>query len=97
MKLNPEKEIRKLSNHLGLKKSDEETTQVVEDTSFSSMKKQQEDGTEEINSLRKKTNLIRKGIIGDWKNHFTVAQSEEMDKLVEEKTKGMEFKFIFSA
>uniref|UniRef100_H2Y837 Sulfotransferase n=1 Tax=Ciona savignyi TaxID=51511 RepID=H2Y837_CIOSA len=97
MKLNPEKEIRKLSDFLGLSKTDEEIARVVDITSLASMKKQQEAGGNEVNAIRKKANLVRKGIIGDWKSHFTVAQSEAMDKLVEEKTKGMDFKFIFSA
>ncbi|XP_078493794.1 amine sulfotransferase-like isoform X2 [Ciona intestinalis] len=98
MKLDPEKEIRKLSNFLGLDKSDDEINRVVDATSFNAMRqRQEEDSSTQINVVRKSINLVRKGIIGDWKNHFTVAQSEAMDRLVAEKTKGMDFKFIYSA
>ncbi|CAH1786632.1 unnamed protein product [Owenia fusiformis] len=34
---------------------------------------------------------MRKGKIDDWKNHFTVAESEQFDKLYEEKMEGSGF------
>jgi len=35
------------------------------------------------------------GIIGDWKNHFTMAENEAFDKLFAEKMKGSKLKFRF--
>ncbi len=37
--------------------------------------------------------LFLSGKVGDWKNHFTVAQNEAMDALIEEKLKGTGLKF----
>ena len=36
------------------------------------------------------------GQVGDWKNHFTVAQSELFDQKTEKEMKGSIFKFDYS-
>ena len=35
------------------------------------------------------------GVVGDWKNWFTVAQNEEFDTLYQEKMKGSKLKIRF--
>ena len=35
------------------------------------------------------------GIIGDWKNWFTVSQSEQFDQLYDKEMKGYNVKFIY--
>ena len=37
--------------------------------------------------------LYSTGKVGDWKNHFTVAQNEAMDALIEEKLHGTGLRF----
>ena len=40
--------------------------------------------------------LVLSGEVGDWKNHFTVAENEQFDKLLEEQFKDSAIKFKYS-
>ena len=39
--------------------------------------------------------FLRKGIVGDWKNHFTAEQSAKFDAVYQEKMKGTGLSFEF--
>ncbi|XP_064625134.1 sulfotransferase 1A1-like isoform X2 [Lineus longissimus] len=41
--------------------------------------------------------FMRKGLIGDWKNHFTIAQNEIMDKILKERLAGTGLDFVYEA
>jgi hypothetical protein len=40
--------------------------------------------------------IIFTGVVGDWKNHFTVAQNERFDQLYNEKMKGITFSYKYT-
>ncbi|XP_007954527.1 sulfotransferase 2A1-like [Orycteropus afer afer] len=84
--------IERLSQFLGKKLSPEELNSVLKHISFQVMKDNKMSNLsivpdEVIN--HSKGGIMRKGITGDWKNHFTVAQSEAFDKIYQEKMVGL--------
>ncbi|KAK2851590.1 hypothetical protein Q5P01_007866 [Channa striata] len=89
-----EHEINKLCSFLGLSHSAEEKRQISGGVQFENMKKN--------NMANYSTNpvmdfkispFMRKGKVGDWKNHFTVAQSEEFDEDYKKKMKDPTLQF----
>lgn len=75
--------IKKICEFLGEKLESGELDLVLKYSSFEIMK----ENWKSQKTLFKKENLflMRKGITGDWKNHFTVAQAEAFDKAFQEK------------
>ena len=51
--------------------------------------------TREIPPDKDGNTFIRKGMIGDWKNHFDEDMNKEWDSMIEEQLKGSGFKMIF--
>ncbi|XP_040290477.1 sulfotransferase 2B1-like [Bufo bufo] len=71
---------------------------VVKHSSFKSMKENKMSNWSEIPPDimdLTKGQFMRKGISGDWKNHFTVAQSEYFDKVYQEKMKDVNITFFW--
>lgn len=75
------RELDKLCNFLGLSPSAEEKNRIANGVQFDNMKKD--------NMANYSTNpvmdfkispFMRKGKVGDWRTHFTVAQNEEFDE-----------------
>ncbi|XP_078489794.1 sulfotransferase 2A1-like [Ciona intestinalis] len=87
LKKDPLKEIRRIAKFLDVKISEDDLLKVAESSSFVSMKKEYH--------WTDKMKFFRKGEVGDWKNHFTVAQSEKVDALVEEKLAETDIKFTY--
>ncbi|XP_070560874.1 sulfotransferase 1B1-like [Ptychodera flava] len=74
--------INKLANFLGKDLSEETVQKIMDHCSFNAMR-----DNLNVNMkghgfyYREKGAFIRRGVVGDWQNHFTVAQNEEFDAL----------------
>ncbi|KAK0055003.1 sulfotransferase 1A1-like isoform X2 [Biomphalaria pfeifferi] len=105
IKHEPVKIIKELAQFLNVPASDEFCQDVANACSFDKMKKIEETGAKDfpkelndaITGAGGSLKFYRKGIIGDWKNMFTVAQNETFDAFIDSctKTKGLNYAFIF--
>ncbi|CAH1801940.1 unnamed protein product [Owenia fusiformis] len=66
---------------------------IAKRVTFSTMKKKPDlfDSVKHLFS----TPYLRKGVYGDWKNNFTVAQSDKIDKALQERMKDVDIKFKY--
>ncbi|XP_017265225.1 cytosolic sulfotransferase 3-like [Kryptolebias marmoratus] len=82
------REIDKLCSFLGLSISPELKEKVLSGVQFDNMKKNQMANYSTLSVMDMKISpFMRKGKVGDWKNHFTVAQNEAFDEDYKEKMK----------
>ncbi|KAM3922399.1 sulfotransferase 2B1-like [Leptodactylus fuscus] len=88
--------VVRLCKFLGQELDDAQIDLVVEHSTFKSMKKNPMSNWSQSDILdNSKGSFMRKGISGDWKNHFTVAQSEYFDKIYQEKMKDFNMSFFW--
>uniref|UniRef100_A0A3Q1IHA7 Sulfotransferase n=1 Tax=Anabas testudineus TaxID=64144 RepID=A0A3Q1IHA7_ANATE len=82
------REIDKLCSFLGLSPSEDERKRITGGVQFDKMKKNNMTNYSTHARMDFKTgSFMRKGRVGDWKNHFTVAQNEEFDEDYKKKMK----------
>nr|XP_006819764.1 PREDICTED: sulfotransferase 1C2A-like [Saccoglossus kowalevskii] len=74
--------IVKIADYLGYDLNDDKINKITDHCSFKNMKKA---------SLMEPS--VRKGIVGDWKNVFTVAENEAFERIYNEKMKGTGLSF----
>ncbi|XP_071955669.1 amine sulfotransferase-like [Antedon mediterranea] len=77
MKLDHKGCVVRICDFLSRPLSEEQLDKVVENTTFSSMK-----------ATKQKFNVTRKGIVGDWKSRFTVAQNKRFDAIYNQRMEG---------
>ncbi|CAG6021618.1 unnamed protein product [Menidia menidia] len=88
------REIDKLCSFLGLSPSAEEKTNVTRGVQFDNMKKDKMANYSTLQVLDFKVSpFLRKGKVGDWKNHFTVSQNEAFDEDYKKKMRDPTLKF----
>uniref|UniRef100_A0A4W6G5T7 Sulfotransferase n=1 Tax=Lates calcarifer TaxID=8187 RepID=A0A4W6G5T7_LATCA len=87
-------EIDKLCCFLGLSPSVKEKERITGKVHFDDMKRNNMVNSSTFPGMDfKMSSFMRKGKVGDWKNHFTVAQSEEFDEDYKRKMKDPTLKF----
>ncbi|KAM4015720.1 sulfotransferase 2B1-like isoform 1-T2 [Anomaloglossus baeobatrachus] len=90
--------VVRLCKFLGQELDDAQIDLVVKYSTFKSMKENIMSNWSQMPADvldQTKGSFMRKGVAGDWKNHFTVAQSEYFDKIYKEKMKDVNVNFFW--
>ncbi|XP_017561226.1 cytosolic sulfotransferase 3-like isoform X1 [Pygocentrus nattereri] len=75
------REVERLCSFLGLSTSAEERERITQGAHFDAMKQNKMTNYSTLPIMDLKISpFMRKGKVGDWKNHFTVAQNEQFDE-----------------
>ncbi|XP_057212040.1 cytosolic sulfotransferase 3-like [Triplophysa rosa] len=88
------REVERLCSFLGLSTSPEEREKITKGVHFDVMKYNNLTNYSTFPFMDFKISpFMRKGKVGDWKNHFTVAQNEQFDEVYKQKMKNTTVKF----
>lgn len=100
IKLNGAKELDRLLQFLGVDLDEQLKKDILDACSFERMSKEKMLGPKHLveKAFHQGFNFFRKGEIGDWKNWFTVAESEMFDEIWSREMKDSEmFNFKYSS
>lgn len=97
MKKDLRSEIKKIAHFVGRSSvSDEIVDSIADHCSFESMRSNPMTNHHDVYSIDKEISpLLRKGIVGDWEDHFTTDQSERFDAEYAQKMAGTEIPFQY--
>ncbi|KAG9328475.1 hypothetical protein JZ751_013571 [Albula glossodonta] len=83
LKENLQDGVRQVSKFFGFKLTEEQVKAISEASTFNAMKESSKDSHGQMGNV-----FFRKGEVGDWKNHFSEAQSKQMDTEFEKRLAG---------
>nr|XP_009302522.1 cytosolic sulfotransferase 1 isoform X2 [Danio rerio] len=87
-------EVESLCTFLKLSRSDEEKEKIINGIQFDAMKQNKMTNYSTVLVMDFTISpFMRKGKVGDWKNHFTVAQNEQFNEDYKQKMKNSTLKF----
>ncbi|KAH3851357.1 hypothetical protein DPMN_093837 [Dreissena polymorpha] len=89
-------EIRKLNTFLGTGCKEALIEKIALACSFHNLKKADAEFKENPFKKDKRFDMYRKGDVGDWKNYFTVDQSEQVDKWIAQNLPETQLAFRYS-
>ncbi|XP_034279295.1 sulfotransferase 1C1-like [Pantherophis guttatus] len=97
LKENPTQEIQKVAQFLSIDLTASVLDQIVQHTGFDSMKENPMANYSNIPSSvldQTVSPFMRKGTVGDWKEYFTMSQSQQLDEICTQKlsNSGLEFR-----
>lgn len=90
--------MKRIVEFLGKDLSEEQLDSVVKHSTFTNMRKIPQANYEQVPGEllnHHQGKFMRKGTIGDWKNHFTVAQNERFDEVFKQEMKDFPVTFIW--
>ncbi|XP_066499516.1 cytosolic sulfotransferase 3-like [Hoplias malabaricus] len=88
------REVEHLCSFLGLSPPIEERERIIKSAHFNAMKQNNMTNYSTMPTMDFKISpFLRKGKVGDWKTHFTVAQNEMFDKHYKQKMKHIPLQF----
>jgi len=97
LKKNFDSEVARMCEFLKIDLSADARQTVAAHCEFANMKENRMTNREGIWLFNHRvSNFMRKGIVGDWKNHFTVAQNELFDEIYKQKMSGLSLGYEFS-
>jgi Sulfotransferase domain len=87
--------VVQLAEFLGVVAEPELIATVVEKSSFKAMSTNLQTNFQWMPRKEGEESHFRKGVVGDWRNHFTAAQNEAFDALFAEQMAGSDLRFDF--
>ncbi|XP_051958424.1 sulfotransferase 2B1-like [Xyrauchen texanus] len=90
--------VEKMALFLGKSLSPEVTEKIADHCVFKNMKQNKMSNYSLVPNEfmdQKKSEFMRKGMAGDWKNHFTEAQEQQFNAVYKDKMKDVKFKFAW--
>ena len=98
MKKDLEGSIAMIAEFLGYSLTPHTIMRIAEQTTFSAMRQNSSANMSWMDQYRqngRNTSFMRKGRVGDWRNHFTDEQSARLDAEIAHKLSGSGLKFDF--